>query len=238
MRSVMTTLEDSNQALHMELGASLVMLKMVAEDLEGEKQTQQVQELGEATKEIIGLMEEFRCQSKVLQSLKDEYTINEESTDFEKLFSSEIERLKAQTQEQPEHHVLYKQFQEAVWKVHHAGEPMPGQEREDLIIYDTQFSILNTKCPISGKEVIELDNPVRSADCMHVYDKESVMSYIKQFKNKGRQCQCAAAGCPKMLVSERITCDAMLKVEIQELRMRGRVNNRVHAVADCTELDD
>lgn len=238
MRSAMSTLDDSNQALHMELGSSLVMLKMVAEDLEAEKQSQRVEELAEATKEIIGLMQEFECHSKALQSLKDRYTISDESTDFEKLLSEQAESLKAQSQVQPEQHILYKQFQEAVWKVHHAGEPMPGQEREDLIIYNTQSSIVNMKCPISGKEVIHLDNPVRSTDCQHVYDKEAVMNYLKQFKGNGRPCLCAAAGCPKPLVMARLVCDPMLKVEIQELRMRGRVNTQVHEVADCTELDD
>jgi hypothetical protein len=46
-------------------------------------------------------------------------------------------------------------------KVHHAGEPMPGQEKEDLIISGSQFNVVNRNCPISGKPVIELDDPVR-----------------------------------------------------------------------------
>ncbi|MCO5604281.1 hypothetical protein L7F22_058446 [Adiantum nelumboides] len=238
MRSAISTLDDANQTLHMELGSSLVMLKMVAEDLEGEKQTELVEELGEATKEIIDLMEEFDCHSKALNSLRDDYTIGDETTDFETLLSERAKNIKAQSYVQPEQHALYKQFQEAVWKIHHAGEPMPGQEKDDLIIFNTQFNVVNTKCPISGKEVIQLENPVRSSDCMHIYDKEAVMNYLKQHKNKGRPCPCAAAGCPKPLVMERLVCDPMLKVEIQELRIRGRVNTQVHEVAECTELDD
>lgn len=49
---------------------------------------------------------------------------------------------------------------------------------------------------------------------------------------------CETTGCPKPLVMERLVCDPMLKVEIQELRMRGRINTQVHDVNDCTELDD
>lgn len=238
MRSAMSALDDTNQALHMELGSSLVMLKMVAEDLEAENQTELVEELGQAVKEIIGLMEEFECHNKALRSLKDEYTVGDESTDFEKLLSERADQLKAESRVQPEQHILYKQFQEAVWKVHHAGEPMPGQENVDLIIYSTQYNVVNTLCPISGKPVIELEDPVRSSDCMHIYDRAAVMDYLKGWKDNRRPCPCAAAGCPKPLVMERLVCDPMLKVEIQELRMRGRINTQVHEVADCTELDD
>ena len=46
--------------------------------------------------------------------------------------------------------------------VHHAGQPMPGDEQEDLIMTSTQGNILNFQCPITMKPVIELENPVRS----------------------------------------------------------------------------
>ncbi|KAH7423062.1 hypothetical protein KP509_12G037800 [Ceratopteris richardii] len=238
LRSAISTLEESNHSLHMELGSSAIMIKMLAEDLEKEGQKELVESLGVATKEIIELIEEFDFHNKALSSLKDEYTVRDEVTDFEVLLSEKTERLRAESHVPPEHHALYKQFQEAVWNVHHAGEPMPGQEKEDLIMYSSQFNVVNTKCPITGKEVIDLENPVRSSDCMHIYDRDAVMNYVKQYKGKGRPCPCAAAGCPKPLVLERLVCDPMLKVEIQELRMRGRVNSQVHDVAECTELDD
>jgi E3 SUMO-protein ligase NSE2 len=45
--------------------------------------------------------------------------------------------------------------------VHHAGQPMPGEEQEDIVMTSTQMSILNVTCPLTGKPVIELMNPVR-----------------------------------------------------------------------------
>jgi len=45
--------------------------------------------------------------------------------------------------------------------VHHAGQPMPGEEQEDIVMTSTQMSILNVTCPLTGKPVIELIDPVR-----------------------------------------------------------------------------
>lgn len=46
-------------------------------------------------------------------------------------------------------------------KVHHAGQPMPGEEQEDVVMTSTQCNLLNITCPLSGKPVIELADPVR-----------------------------------------------------------------------------
>lgn len=237
MHSALSALDDTNQALHMELGSSLVMFKMVAEDLEAENETEMVEELGNMTKQIITLMNEFECHNKALQSLRETYTIENESTDFERTLAEQAHRYKGESTLDPEEHPYYKQFKETIWKVHRAGELMPGQEKEDLVITCTQYNVVNTQCPISGKPVIELDDPVRSTDCLHIYDRRSVMDYIKKWTSR-RPCPCAAAGCPKPLVADRLVCDPMLKIEIQELRMRGHINTQVRDIADCTDLDD
>ncbi|KAG6514314.1 hypothetical protein ZIOFF_024664 [Zingiber officinale] len=44
--------------------------------------------------------------------------------------------------------------------VHHAGQPMPGEEQEDIVMTSTQNNLLNMKCPLTGKPVTELQNPV------------------------------------------------------------------------------
>jgi len=38
---------------------------------------------------------------------------------------------------------------------------MPGEEQEDIVMTSTQMSILNVTCPLTGKPVIELVDPVR-----------------------------------------------------------------------------
>lgn len=38
---------------------------------------------------------------------------------------------------------------------------MPGEEQEDIVMTSTQSNILNIKCPLTGKHVTELAEPVR-----------------------------------------------------------------------------
>ena len=38
---------------------------------------------------------------------------------------------------------------------------MPGEEQEDIVMTTTQANILNFTCPITGKPVTELEEPVR-----------------------------------------------------------------------------
>lgn len=46
-------------------------------------------------------------------------------------------------------------------KVHHGGEPMPGQEQEEIVVMAGSQTLPNTSCPLSGKPVDQLENPVR-----------------------------------------------------------------------------
>ncbi|KAG6490094.1 hypothetical protein ZIOFF_051376 [Zingiber officinale] len=75
--------------------------------------------------------------------------------------------------------------------VHHAGQPMPGEEQEDIVITSTQNNLLNMKCPLTGKPVTELQNLVRWMDCKHIYEKEPVIHYIST-KKPHPQCPVAA----------------------------------------------
>ncbi|KAG6468649.1 hypothetical protein ZIOFF_073338 [Zingiber officinale] len=45
--------------------------------------------------------------------------------------------------------------------VHHAGQPMPSEEQEDIVITSIQNNLLNMKCPLTGKPVTELQSLVR-----------------------------------------------------------------------------
>ena len=45
--------------------------------------------------------------------------------------------------------------------VHHSGQPMPGEEQEDIVMTGTQCILRNVNCPLSGKPVTELADPVR-----------------------------------------------------------------------------
>ncbi|XP_042469323.1 E3 SUMO-protein ligase MMS21-like isoform X2 [Zingiber officinale] len=105
--------------------------------------------------------------------------------------------------------------------VHHVGQPMPGEEQEDIVMTNTQNNILNMKCPLIGKPVTELQNPVRWMDCKHIYEKELVIHYISTKKPHPR---CPVAGCPKILQVGRVVCDALLTIEIDEMRLASATN--------------
>ncbi|KAJ7526831.1 hypothetical protein O6H91_16G024800 [Diphasiastrum complanatum] len=237
IRNTAKALESSDRTLMADLHNCVVMMKLVAEDLERENRSEEVEKLGIATLELISVADHLGHHTKALESISSSYNISEGTTDFKKLLKKQAANFEKQAPSEPENHVYYKQFKEAVWNVHHAGEPMPGQECEDIVMTTSQFGIVNTTCPLSGKPVTELKEPVRSADCRHVYEREAVMAYIKRFSRR-QPCKCAAAGCPRILVGSSMLCDPSLLMEIQELRVRGQVSSQAHMVADCTELDE
>lgn len=112
---------------------------------------------------------------------------------------------------------------------------MPGEEEEDLVMTSTQSILLNISCPLTGKPITELENPVRSMDCKHIYEKNAIMHHIR---SKHAQSQCPVAGCPKILVKEKVVCDPFLLVEIEEMSSLNKQTARPDVVEDFTATDD
>ncbi|XP_031494107.1 E3 SUMO-protein ligase MMS21 [Nymphaea colorata] len=235
MEIVVSTLYDDNQSLITDIRKAFSVLKGIAVDLERDKQFDQVKEIEGAALELLAAFDEVSCFSSAIQQIGATYVppSNNELTDFGKLIEEGIARFKSQSTSQPQNHPLFRQFKEAIWNVHHAGQPMPGDEQEEIVMTSTQCNLLNTRCPISGKPVGELDNPVRSMDCKHIYEKKAIMHYMKHNK----QLKCPVAGCPKILVPNRVACDPLLLVDIEELRSRSIRASDTNVVEDCTEID-
>ncbi|XP_020105273.1 E3 SUMO-protein ligase MMS21 isoform X2 [Ananas comosus] len=126
-------------------------------------------------------------------------------------------------------------YQPSDQNVHHAGQPMPGEEQEEVVMTSTQCNLLNITCPLTGKPVIELTNPVRCVDCKHIYEKDPIMHYIRTMKPQPR---CPVAGCPKILQVGRVVCDALLPIEIEEMRSTETAAVHSTIVEDFTEVDD
>ncbi|KAG0455275.1 hypothetical protein HPP92_024567 [Vanilla planifolia] len=119
--------------------------------------------------------------------------------------------------------------------VHHEGQPMPGEEQEDIVMTSTQNNLLNMTCPLTGKPVTQLENPVRCMDCKHIYEKNPIMHYIKTQKPQAR---CPVAGCPKILQEERVLCDPLLTIEIDEIRASDKPTEPITNVDDFTETEE
>lgn len=235
--AAISSLEASNNSLIADVRSSLVTIKMIAEDLERENRSDMVKQLDEAALELIPVSDDIVRLSSALQSIGREYISTNEPTDFKKLMDEHISKLEADSPTVPENHLFYKQFKEAVWRVHHADDPMPGEEQEEIIMTTSQCNLVNMTCPLTGKPVTELEDPVRSTECKHIYEKQAVMHHIRVHAKK-RACKCAAAGCPKMLTADKLICDPLLRIEIDELRLRGNRSTQAQIVADCTEIDE
>ncbi|KAK9269728.1 hypothetical protein L1049_001506 [Liquidambar formosana] len=130
---------------------------------------------------------------------------------------------------------FYVNYREAIWNVHHAGQPMPGEEQEDIVMTSTQCNVLNITCPLSGKPLTELADPVRSVECKHIYEKKAILHYIR---SKNARAQCPMAGCPKILQVDKVVCDPLLCIEIDEMRSMSKQYIRPEVIEDFTELDE
>ncbi|XP_078428297.1 RING/U-box superfamily protein [Wolffia australiana] len=235
MTSVVDALCGDYQSFIVEIRRTLGVFKGIAVDLERDKNFSEVKELEEAVLELLKASEGCAHLSSAVKAVGEAYVPSKESTDFGNLLTEESNRLNAASPFDPQRNPFYRQFKEAVWNVHHAGQLMPGDETEDIVMTGTQNSLLNITCPLTGKPVTELEDPVRSMDCKHIYEKAPVLQYIKI---KAANAYCPVAGCPRVLKAGRVTCDPLLVVEIDEMRSR-RGNSGCSSFADdFTELDD
>lgn len=215
------------------------MMKEVAVDLEKANQFEKVKELENAAVELLATCDGCTHLSSAIQSVGESYQPPPEPsqlTDFEKLLQNEVAKQKAKSSSISQNQSLIRQFREAVWNVHHAGQPMPGDDEEDIVMTSADGNIRNTTCPLSGKPITELENPVRSVECKHIYQNKDIMHYLHSKKGRGI---CPIAGCPSTLQLEKVRCDPLLLVEIQELRdMRKQHTDMTDVIEDFTELDE
>ncbi|RYQ96662.1 hypothetical protein Ahy_B08g092504 isoform A [Arachis hypogaea] len=230
MRIVATQFCSDDQTLIAHIRKTMTIMKEIAVEFEKHNESDKVKELEEAVLELADLSEDSVHLSSAVQAIANGYQPKEEVVNnFRKLLEDEVSKLKGQyTTSDPNSNPLVRQFKEAVWKVHHEGQPMPGEEQEDIVMTSTQSSILNMTCPLTGKPVTELEEPVRSVECKHIYEKRIIMQYIKSSN------RCPISGCPKKLRADRVVQDALLLIEIEELR---KVNKETE-VEDFTLLNE
>ncbi|KAI4333631.1 hypothetical protein L6164_018412 [Bauhinia variegata] len=234
IKNAASTFAYDNQALIAEMRRAIGLMKEIAVNLEKENQSDMVKQLEDA---VIGLLtncEDCAHYSSAVQSVGDSYQPGEELTDFKKLFETEVSKIKANSASDPKKNPLIRQFKEAVWNVHHAGQLMPGEEQEDIVMTSTQCNILNVKCPITGKPVTELVDPVRSVECKHIYEKQAIMHYLR---SKQARARCPMAGCPRMLQADKVKCDPMLLVDIDEVRKMNKETATTQRIEDITMPD-
>ncbi|XP_022717175.1 E3 SUMO-protein ligase MMS21 isoform X2 [Durio zibethinus] len=210
-------------------------IRRAASNLYSDNQTLvTVKQLEDAVVELVEAHENCLHYSSAIQSVGDAYQPGTELTDFKKLLDTEFEKVKASSSSSPQNHPLIHQFRQAVWNVHHAGQPMPGEEQEDIVLTSTESNIKNLKCPLTGKPITELTEPVRSVDCKHIYERNAILDFIK---SKRGNAKCPVSACPKMLQAKKVTCDPLLLFEIEEQRSLSEETARTGVIEDFTEME-
>ncbi|XP_020590229.1 E3 SUMO-protein ligase MMS21 isoform X2 [Phalaenopsis equestris] len=224
----------STSAPRPSLSSAASRIASAASNLSSDNQTLiAVKELENTVLELLESYDDCTNLSEAINNVGNNYQPSAQPTDFRKLLEDEIATLKAESSFVPQKSPLYRQFKEAIWNVHHEGQPMPGEEQEDIVMTSTQNVLLNMTCPLTGKPIVELQNPVRCVDCKHIYEKDPIMHYIRTKP----QALCPVAGCPKSLREGRVICDPLLRIEIDEIRAASR-SNAVTNVEDYTEIND
>ncbi|BFI31934.1 E3 SUMO-protein ligase NSE2 [Marchantia polymorpha subsp. ruderalis] len=107
-------------------------------------------------------------------------------------------------------------------------------ENDDTCMTGSKYGVVNTRCPLSGKLVTELDDPVQSVNCHHVYDRAFATAYISQFPGIRK---CAVAGCSKFLIQRNLVCDTTLEESIQDLREKN-FTSKLQLLMECIHIDD
>ncbi|CAN6272872.1 unnamed protein product [Urochloa humidicola] len=222
------------QALVAEMRKAIGNMKSLAVDFERDGKSDKVQKLEEMVLEMVASYEDCTALTQAIKEVPGVYQPSDQPADFKTLIESEVNKIKGASSASGQNHPLFRQFRESVWNVHHAGQPMPGEEQEDVVMTSTQMNILNVTCPLTGKPVIELTDPVRCVDCRHIYEKGPVMHYIRSKKPP----QCPIAGCPRVLQVGKVVCDPLLLIEIDELRSSEPAVPNATNIEDFTDLVD
>ncbi|CAN6354361.1 unnamed protein product [Urochloa humidicola] len=222
------------QALVAEMRKAIGTMKSLAVDFERDGKSDKVQKLEEMVLEMVASYEDRTALTQAIKEVPGVYQPSDQPADFKTLIESEVNKIKEASSASGQNHPLFRQFRESVWSVHHAGQPMPGEEQEDVVMTSTQMNILNVTCPLTGKPVIELTDPVRCVDCRHIYKKGPVMHYIRSKKPP----QCPIAGCPRVLQVGKVVCDPLLLIEIDELRSSEPAVPNATNIEDVTDLLD
>ncbi|ESW21490.1 hypothetical protein PHAVU_005G075200 [Phaseolus vulgaris] len=231
MKNAASTFCSDSQPIIADIRKTVLLMKDIAVQLEEDNLPDKVKELEDAVIELVGLSELSVQFSSAVQVFTNRYQPGEEFTNFSTLFEDELSEFKAKQSSDLPKHRLIRQFKEAVWNVHHTGQPMPGEEQEDIVMTSTQSNILNVTCPLTGKPITELVEPVRCMECRHIYEKKVIMQYLKSKQQRG---QCPISGCPKILQADKLVQDPLLLIEIDEMRKM----NKETEVEDYTMLNE
>eukprot|EP00240_Pyramimonas_obovata_P013730 CAMPEP_0118928550 /NCGR_PEP_ID=MMETSP1169-20130426/5780_1 /TAXON_ID=36882 /ORGANISM="Pyramimonas obovata, Strain CCMP722" /LENGTH=243 /DNA_ID=CAMNT_0006870557 /DNA_START=21 /DNA_END=752 /DNA_ORIENTATION=- len=157
----------------------------VAVALERQETPEKVNRVREALKDMCAMEAKLQDRCGALTRLPESYICTSEVTDFEGKLQAPPRNLDINQNE------MVKKFEREVWNVHHEGEPMPGEEdAEMLVIGSNTGDYRNTKCPLTGLDLPDIEDPVQDREKI-IYERKAIENYIRQ---KGGQAKCPHMG--------------------------------------------
>mmetsp|Transcript_41659 Transcript_41659/g.50518 ORF Transcript_41659/g.50518 Transcript_41659/m.50518 type:complete len:243 (+) Transcript_41659:222-950(+) len=176
-------LEGNGRKFISTIQESVLSFVEVGVSLEKEGKTEQVAKVRECLKRCLEGEREYQGHLRALSSLRGSYECTLQQTDFKS-------RLTAQASAAPaQEHESLSEFDQAIWKVNHGDEPMPGQEDEDLLVA-TQAEFANRTCPLSAVNIHDMVEPVEDSKG-YIYEKDIIVQWIK---SKGGKAACPVVG--------------------------------------------
>lgn len=212
-------------------------VRWIATALEKENKTSKVEQLEQALLKAIEFQSEMKLHRTALQQVKQSYAfVPGVEIDFRSHIDDATRQLASETATVPEDHEQYRKFRKEVWDVHHAGEAMPGQEDDEIVMTEEGgLHLLNATCPMTAKPIADLQSPLRSSVCQHIYDRESILAYIRS----RMRVPCPVAGCRNNhLQGDQLFADHTLKVDIERMRHQQTDAATQRVDLDCADVDE
>lgn len=205
---------------HQNIGDIFEHIKDVAVSLEAYGDAEGVQKMYRLSEDVCASQVELEAMKQTLHwmGLEGGYEgRRNHTTDFGKMMEKKMKEYKRNNSHDPKRHESVLDIKQAVWEIHHPNEPFPGTHdarNEEVVIAMTQSERIarNKTCPISGKSIFDLKDPVRDKHG-YVYEKE----YIMQMFQRGT----SAIECPVAGTTHQIK-KADLKTAKELLRERQR----------------
>ncbi|KAL6848938.1 hypothetical protein ACP4OV_021521 [Aristida adscensionis] len=222
------------QTLIAEMRKAFGTMKSLAVCYERDGSSDKVKELEEMVLEMVASYEDCVAFAEALKEVPRAYQPTDEPTDFKRLIDTEVNKIKQAHRHRDRTTPSFGSLEKLFGNVNHAGEPMPGEEQEDVVMTSTQTNILNLKWPVTQKPLTELENPVRSVVCRHIYEQGPILHYIRTQKPP----KCPIGGCFGILQVGKVVCDPLLRVDIEELRSSEPTAPNATNIEDFTDLPD
>lgn len=195
----------------------------VALDLEEVcKDSEQIKELEDTMVQYIAMEREMDQWVKAVELAKTDFNrqYNASSDDIpniEEIFKEKLGSLEAgNTDSDLESHLKVKEFREKVWSIHHEGQPLPSantQPLEDEDIIMSQVPEVQTKCPITLKEMVK---PMKSKVCGHSYEHDAIMHHIDSRARSRAKCPV----CGQQITKNDLEHNTVLEHDIKRKQRR------------------